>query len=240
MEPSLNTARRLKGREIPLMGVNFGRLGFLASFTPQQLMDRIEAIVANRLPISRRIMLEASVSSSVENDGLENLMLNRRFVSTAFNDMVITAGAPFHMIELTVKVDDQTAIGFRGDGLIVATPSGSTAYNISAGGPIITPDVPAWCITPICPYSLSFRPLVVSSSSLITITARDVNVGATVMCDGQVKTHLAKGDKVILRRSAHEVLLVENPQIDQLRAMADKLQWAYSPGHPLGEPPCQL
>ncbi|MGA2500072.1 MAG: NAD(+)/NADH kinase [Tepidisphaeraceae bacterium] len=228
----LSVVRRLGGRQIPVMGVNFGRLGFLATYTPRQLRESIEGIVHNCLPISQRQVLEVSVVPADCADNIESMLLGRRFGATAFNDTVITAGHPFHLIELEVRVDQQTAVRFRGDGLIVATPSGSTAYNVSAGGPIITPDVHAWCITPICPHSLSFRPLVVPSSVSVMITAIKVNEGTTLFCDGQTETRLHGGERVVLRRHAHDVLLVENPAIHQLRALADKLNWALSPGNP--------
>ena len=228
----LSVVRRLGGRQIPVMGVNFGRLGFLATYTPKQLRESIESIIYNRLPISQRQILDVSVAPAGCAGDIESMLLGRRFAATAFNDAVITAGHPFHLIELEVRVDQQTAVRFRGDGLIVATPSGSTAYNVSAGGPIITPDVHAWCITPICPHSLSFRPLVVPSSVSLMITAIKVNEGTTLFCDGQTETRLYAGERVVLRRHAHDVLLVENPAIDQLRALADKLNWALSPGKP--------
>jgi NAD+ kinase len=227
----LSVVRRLGGRQIPVMGVNFGRLGFLATYTPRQLCDSIESIIYNRLPISQRQVLDVSVAPAGCADDIESLLLGRRFSAIGFNDTVITAGHPFHLIELEVRVDQQTAVRFRGDGLIVATPSGSTAYNVSAGGPIITPDVHAWCITPICPHSLSFRPLVVPSSVSVMITAIKVNEGTTLFCDGQTETRLHAGERVVLRRHPHDVLLVENPAIDQLRALADKLNWALTPGN---------
>lgn len=230
----LSTARRLGESEIPLMGVNFGRLGFLASFTPEQFEKHFSDLVENRLPIRRRQMLEASVVPALARCKLtdpQQVAQHRRFVATALNDAVVTAGPPFHMIELEIGADGETRVRYHGDGVIVSTPSGSTAYNISAGGPIISPNVEAMCITPICPHSLSFRPVVIASSSTVTIVASNVNEGTTLFCDGQAGTKLADEDKVVIRRSAHDVKLIENPAAHEWRTLAEKLHWATTPGH---------
>jgi NAD+ kinase len=153
----------------------------------------------------------------------------QRFVATALNDAVITAGPPFHMIELELGADEEDRVRYFGDGVIVSTPSGSTAYNVSAGGPIITLGVEAFCITPLCPHSLSFRPVVISSRSTVVITASRVNEGTTLFCDGQASTRLMAGDRVVIRRSPNDVLLVENPKSPQWRGLAEKLHWAVSP-----------
>jgi len=226
----LSTARKLHGRPIPVMGVNFGRLGFLASFTPEEFPRHLDLLLAGKLPIVRRAMLEASViGSEVRTLDAAEVKAKRKFCATALNDAVITAGAPFHMIELELGANGDEGIRYFGDGVIVSTPSGSTAYNVSAGGPIISPDVEAFCITPICPHSLSFRPVVVSSSSSVVVQAVKVNEGTTLFCDGQASTKLLAGDRVIIRRSANDVLLVENPDSQKWRGLAEKLNWASSP-----------
>jgi NAD+ kinase len=230
----LSAARRLGGRQIPLAGVNFGRLGFLASFTPKQFRDHFDALVANKLPISSRQVLEASViaaGTQCDPDQCDEVEARRRFHATALNDAVVTAGAPFHMIELELRADGDSGVKYFGDGVIVSTPSGSTAYNVSAGGPIIDPSVDAICITPICPHSLSFRPVVVSSRTTVVITASRVNPGTTLFCDGQASTKLSPGETVVLRRSPSDVLLIENPEARQWRSLAEKLHWAASPLH---------
>ena len=228
----LSVGRRLRGRQIPLMGFNFGRLGFLASFTPSELPVQIDRLLGGLLPISRRQAIEASVIGAdvachiADND---EVAAKRRFMATALNDAVITAGPPFHVIELEIADDGQSGVRFNGDGVIVATPSGSTAYNVSAGGPIIRPGVDAFCITPICPHSLSFRPVVVPSTSTLLIIVARVNPGTTLFCDGQANTNLFVGDRVVIRRSPHDVLLVENLDAQPWRSLADKLHWAVSP-----------
>lgn len=219
----LSAARRLAGRPIPMMGVNFGRLGFLASFTPDQLKESVELFLQNKLPIAHRRALRASVYPKGGKPGATS------FQATALNDAVITAGAPFHMVELELSVASEGGIRYFGDGVIVATPSGSTAYNVSAGGPIIDPDVDAMCITPICPHSLSFRPVVVAGDAVVEIVPMRVNPGTTLFCDGQASTPLHAGDRVVVCRCANDVLLVENPRTRQWQSLADKLHWAATP-----------
>jgi NAD+ kinase len=230
----LSAARRLKGRAIPLMGVNFGRLGFLASFTPSQFPQHFEQLLAGMLPVGRRQVIETSVLPSAavcKALDPDDVAAKRRFVATALNDAVITAGPPFHMIELQVDADGEDGVSYFGDGVIVSTPSGSTAYNVSAGGPIISPSVEAFCITPICPHTLSFRPVVVSTKSTVVISAVNVNVGTTLFCDGQASTQLLGGERVIIRRSPNDVLLIENPSAGQWRTLARKLNWAAPPNY---------
>jgi NAD+ kinase len=228
----LSAARRLQGRPIPLMGVNFGRLGFLANFQPDHFRQDFQTLLEGKLPISSRLVLEVSLLDAWidcrERDAFD-VAAKRRLVATALNDAVITAGAPFHMIELELCVDGNAGIKYFGDGIIVSTPSGSTAYNVSAGGPIVSPDVPAFCLTPICPHSLSFRPVVISSETELVIIARRVNPGTTLFCDGQEADRVQAGDKIVIRRSPHDVMLIENPQARQWSSLAEKLHWAATP-----------
>ncbi len=226
----LSAARRLDGRQIPLLGVNFGRLGFLASFTPQQFERHFDDFVAGKLAISHRLVIETSVSKTM--DG------KPRFRATALNDTVITAGPPFHMIELKISAESgdgeeilAEGVRYFGDGVIVSTASGSTAYNVSAGGPILSPTVSAFCVTPICPHSLSFRPVVISSQCTVYISATRVNEGTTLFCDGQESTQLCAGESVMIKKSPNTVLLIENPDAGEWRNLAEKLNWATGPAY---------
>ena len=228
----LSAARRLGRRQLPLMGVNFGRLGFLADFTPQNFREYLLRHLTQGLPINRRAMLEASVlppEASCAAADCGPVAEQRRFVATALNDAVVTAGPPFHMVELEISADAEGGIKYFGDGVIVSTSSGSTAYNVSAGGPIIDAGVGAFCITPICPHSLSFRPVVVSSRSTVVIRTVRVNEGTTLFCDGQASTQLLPGERVVLRKSDNDALLIDNPDTRQWTSLADKLNWAASP-----------
>jgi len=218
----LGAARRLNGKRIPLMGVNFGRLGFLANFTPDEFEHDFDRLVRGELPISPRQILQVTVDAH----GVQ------RFKSVALNDAVVTAGPPYHLIELVLTMQGGTgkgAVHCSGDGVIISTPSGSTAYNLAAGGPIVTVGVEAVAITPICPHSLSFRPVVVPMTSTITISPVRVNEGTTLFCDGQSTTRLHVGDKVTIRRADHDVLLYDNPHSNGWQALAEKLHWALSP-----------
>lgn len=228
----LSAARRLRGKQIPLMGVNFGRLGFLSSFTPTNYLHYLARHLQVGLAASERVMLEASVLPASVDCAAEDcakVVEQRRFVATALNDSVITAGPPFHMVELEISANIEGGVRYFGDGVIVSTASGSTAYNVSAGGPIIDPDVEAFCITPICPHSLSFRPVVISADSTVIIKAVKVNEGTTLFCDGQASTRLLTGERIVLRRSPSGALLIENPDSRQWRSLAEKLHWAASP-----------
>ena len=234
----LSVARRLSTRQLPLMGVNFGRLGFLASFTPANYREYLLRHLSTGLKVRSRQMLEASVlpaGIACQPDDCHDVARHRRFVATALNDAVVTAGPPFHMVELEIAADAEAGVKYFGDGVIVATASGSTAYNVSAGGPIINPDVAAFCITPVCPHSLSFRPVVISSQSTVLIGAVRVNAGTTLFCDGQAWTNLSAGEQVVIRRSDHDALLIENPDSRRWRSLAEKLHWAASPKYSEGE-----
>jgi NAD+ kinase len=228
----LSVARRLGGRAVPLMGVNFGRLGFLSSFTPANFRVHLERLLREGLPVRHRQMLEANVlpaGTHYDRHQHEACCRASRFTATALNDAVITAGPPFHMIELEISADSEGGIRYFGDGVIVATASGSTAYNVSAGGPIISADVGAFCITPVCPHSLSFRPVVVASETTVRILASKVNEGTTLFCDGQAMAKLGQGDVVVVRRGKHDALLVEDPDAREWRSLAEKLNWAAGP-----------
>lgn len=230
----LSVARRLKGRQVPILGVNFGRLGFLASFTLAELKAQLDAIREDKLPINPRLMLEASVipaDASCALEDLESICAHRRFTATALNDCVINSGPPFRMTELEVGEAGETVVRYSGDGLILSTPSGSTAYNISANGPILSPGVPAICVTPICPHSLSFRPVVVPATTKLLIRAVRVNPGTTLSCDGQAWTNLEKEEHVVVRRCPWDALVMDNPNSHPWRSLAEKLRWAISPDY---------
>jgi len=228
----LSAARRFGHRRIPLLGINYGRLGFLASFTPQQFRAHFEEFIAGKLPVRPRDTIEISLlpaAATCKAGDEAQIKKCRRFVTTALNDAVVSAGPPNHMIELEIGVDGDHGIRYFGDGVIVATSSGSTAYNLSAGGPIISPSVDAVCITPICPHSLSFRPAVVSINSVVVIHAVKVNPGTTLLCDGEQPMSMCKNERVVIRRGPDPVLLVENPDSREWRTLADKLNWAAGP-----------
>jgi NAD+ kinase len=230
----LSVARRLCGRQVPVMGFNFGRLGFLASFGPEHVPDAVEEALDGKLPVKPRMMIEASViKAGVKCDHLDpaSVKAHRAWSTCALNDAVIGAGSPFRMIELTVGTDGDEGVRYFGDGMIVCTASGSTAYNIAAGGPILNPLVEAMCLTPLCAHSLSFRPIVLHADQTVVLTANRVNKGTELVVDGQNHCGLSKGDRVIIRRADHKLMLVENPHLREWQALGEKLHWASVPNY---------
>jgi len=215
----ISAARLLSSAQIPVVGVNLGKLGFLAEFSIEQLEDCFDTIVAGRTPIERRMMLDCRVYCQAR----------QQFCSAAINDVYITAGPPFRMIELQVSVDGQPLASCVSDGLVVSTPTGSTAYNLSAGGPIVSPEVEAMVITPICPHSLSFRPIVVGSGSVVEITGVRVNEGTTISIDGQLWHKLSADNLVRIRSSELRFLTVSNPAQSRWDTLASKLHLAGKP-----------
>jgi NAD+ kinase len=230
----LSVARRLCGRQVPVMGFNFGRLGFLASFGVEDIPDSVALAIEGRLPVRPRMMIEASVVPAGVDCDLKDVTSVkgcRRWSTCALNDVVVTAGSPFRMIELSVGTDGEPGVRYFGDGMIVCTASGSTAYNVAAGGPILDPLVEAMCLTPLCPHSLSFRPIVLHADQVVTLVANRVNRGTELVVDGQSECGLKTGDRVVIRRAAHKLMLVENPKLHRWQALGEKLHWASIPNY---------
>ena len=151
------------------------------------------------------------------------------FSSVAVNDIFITAGTPFRAIELQMSVDGQALAGCVSDGLIISTPTGSTAYNLSAGGPILSGGMEAMVITPICPHSLSFRPIVINADSKVEVIGIRVNEGTTISIDGQVSSSLSLDDVVRIERHKGDFVIVNNSLRTQWDTLATKLRWAEKP-----------
>lgn len=216
----LAQARRFAGRNIPLIGVNFGRLGFLAEFDWETLVQHAPIVFGPSPPIRQHMMLSAIV---MRDDGAPE------HESLAINDAVITAGAPFRMIELGLTINSATGPTLSGDGLIVATPVGSTAYNVSAGGPIVHPALEAMVITPLAAHSLAFRPIVLSADSQLHVRIARANAGTALVLDGQVSLPLQAGWTITFRRHAERARFVDNPSTNYWQILLDKLRWAAPP-----------
>jgi len=196
----LSAARDLCQADVPVIGVNVGKLGFLAEFSIDELKQVFERIVTDKSLVEKRMILECVVYR----DGRE------KFSHTIINDMVIAAGQPFNMVELKMSVQDQALAGFIGDGVIICTPTGSTAYNLSAGGPILSAGLSAIVITALCPHSLSFRPIVISSESIVQIEPVRVNEGTTILFDGREGEKLQKSDSIKIQRGRGSFLVINN------------------------------
>lgn len=218
----ISAARSLSEAEVPVIGVNLGKLGFLAEFSVAEFKERFADIVAGKAPVETRMMLGCRVCERSQE-------AREKFHSKAVNDVFITAGPPFRVIELKIAVDGQHVASCVSDGLIVSTPTGSTAYNLSAGGPILDDSMQAMVITPICAHSLSFRPIVIDAASRVQISCTRINEGTTVSIDGQVSSGLTLDDVVQIARERSGFKVVNNPQRTRWETLATKLGWGRNP-----------
>lgn len=212
----LNVARHLAPHRVPLIGVNLGRLGFLADIRPNDMIDAIGHILDGDYQSESRLLLAAEI------------VRQGKVVHTAsaFNDVIITKGELARLIEFETYLDDEFVNSTRGDGAIVASPTGSTAYALSAGGPILHPGMPALVLVPICPHTLSNRPIVVSSDSVIKmVITGSPDQRAHVSFDGQSSFSLEDNDHVFVRRAAVTVELVHPSSRRHFDVLREKLLW---------------
>ncbi len=204
---------------IPVIGVNLGKLGYLAEFSVEELKEFFPQLARGKARIEKRMMLRCCVFKKGR----------KHFCSTAVNDVFITSGPPFRMIDLQMFVDGQHLGECISDGLVVSTPTGSTAYSLSAGGPVLSQKMEGIVITPICPHSLSFRPIVIKADSVVEIRGERLNEGTTVSIDGQVSLELDIDDVVEIKREKRDFLVVNNPLRCEWDTLAAKLGWAEKP-----------
>jgi len=214
----LSVARRLAPHGVPLIGVNLGRLGFLTDIPLARLTQTLGTMLDGRYAEERRTLLAVTVERA---DG-------SAAHAPALNEVVVNRGGLGSMIECAVEIDGRFVYAMRADGVIVATPTGSTAYSLSTGGPIIAPEVPAFALVPIAPHALTHRPIAVPDTSTIAITVsrgRD----AAVHCDGQAHFELAEGDRVIARRAPHAARFLHPESHDYFAMLREKLHWSETP-----------
>jgi len=209
------TARMIGDHEISVMGVNFGGLGYLAEFRIDELFTALDSILAGDYRLDRRVML------SVEMFRGDELVTHNRVL----NDVVINKSALARIIEIDAFLNDQFVNSFRADGLIVSTPTGSTAYNLSAGGPVIFPSMNAVVITPICPFTLSNRPIVVPDDALIQLRLKTKDEDVSLTLDGQVGHPLSANDRVVIRKSQSTFDLIQPASRNYFDVLRDKLRW---------------
>jgi NAD+ kinase len=211
----LAAARLLGDRQVPIVAINYGSMGFLTEVTLDEMYPALEGVLAGEFVTEDRMMMDVHV-----------LRAGRRVANyRALNDVVINKGTLSRMIELEVRVDGQYVSRFRADGLIVATPTGSTAYNLSAGGPIIFPTMSAMIVTPICPHTLTNRPLVLSESVKIEIVLRSAQDDVYITIDGQVGLKLEMDDELVAAKSAVSVKLVAPADKNFFDVLRGKLKW---------------
>jgi NAD+ kinase len=211
----LSAARAIGRREIPLFPVNVGGLGFLTAITVDELYPELERALRGEHRIAHRKLM----TTEVVRDGCVVAHYD------ALNDTVLTKTDLARMIDLDTHVDEQFVCAYKADGLIISTPTGSTAYSLSAGGPIIFPTVPALLITPICPHMLTNRPVLVPETSVIRVTSRGPDESVYLTIDGQVGTPIREHDVVVCRSSDHSLLLIRPPRMMFFDVLRQKLKW---------------
>lgn len=209
------TARMLGDTEVPVLGVNYGGLGYLAEFRVEELYTALESILDGNYRIDTRVMLRVELMR-----GDKEVARTR-----VLNDVVINKSALARIIEIETNLNQQFVNSFRADGLIVSTPTGSTAYNLSAGGPVIYPSMNAVVITPICPFTLSNRPLVVPDDAVIELCLKTPKEDVALTLDGQVGLPLEFEDRVIIRKSRTTFQLVQPMNRNYFEVLRDKLRW---------------
>lgn len=210
----LSAARAIAGHNVPILPVNLGALGFLTSVTLDELYPLLEEMLAGRYRISERIMLDAQVRSDASAGRL-----------CALNDAVANKGALARMLDFDVYVDQDHVGRYRADGLIVATPTGSTAYSLAAGGPVVDPELDAFVITPICPHMLTNRPIVIPGSARIDLDFAAAEEPVYVTLDGQTGFQLKANDRVTITKSEKRVTLVRPPNKTYFEILRSKLRW---------------
>ncbi len=211
----LNAARNLAHYKVPLIGVNQGRLGFMTDIAAGTMLESMAQVLEGKYSVEDRTLFVAEVMRNG----------SPSFTTIALNDVVVNKGALGRLIEFRVHIDNEFVYDLRADGLIVATPTGSTAYALSSNGPILQPTVPGVVLVPICPHTLSNRPIAVSDRSTIEITLKSA-VDALLHFDGQPPVDLHEGDKVILRRADHPIRFVHPPGYSYFAMLREKLHWS--------------
>jgi NAD+ kinase len=214
----LSVARQLAPYGVPLIGINQGRLGFLTDIAVSEMESVLEAMLAGAYTEETRPLLDATLTRAA-GDAERAL---------AFNDVVVNRGALGGMIDCAVTIDGRFVYAMRGDGLIIATPTGSTAYALSAQGPIVDPLVAAILLVPVAPHALTNRPIAVRDSVVIEITLLR-GKDASLHCDGQANFPLAEGDRVVVRRAEHRVRLLHPKDHDHFAMLRRKLHWSETP-----------
>ena len=214
----LNAARLAGEQSIPILGVNMGGLGFLTEVRPENLYSSLDRVFANDFVLDERLMLKTHVHRHGETVAR----------GVVLNDVVISKGTLARMIELKIAIQGQFVTNLRGDGLIVSTPTGSTAYSLSAGGPIISPAVQSLMLTPICPHTLTHRPLIVPGNVEIEVTLTSKDNGAMATLDGQVGIAMTQGDTALIQASDHRTRLIRFPESHYYDVLREKLKWGDS------------
>ena len=212
----IGAARLVAGRDTPVLGVNLGSLGYLTEFAVEETIPALELLTKGDYEVESRVMLDWTVIRGATTAG----------EGSAVNDVVVNNGTLARVFEIDCSIGDNYVTTYRGDGLIVATPTGSTAYNLSAGGPIIHPNTKAIAIAPICPHTLTNRPIVLPDSSEITLEPKPHNQEVRLTADGQAGLPLAAGDRVLIKKSSRTFNIIRPPSKEYFQILRDKLKWS--------------
>lgn len=216
----LKAGRLLADKNVPVIGINLGRLGFLVDISPDEITKQLSLMLNGEYTLETRSLLHAEAFRDEKSLG----------GSVAFNDVVLHVRNDIRMIEFTTHINGSFVNTQRADGIVVATPTGSTAYSLSSGGPILHPGLDAVVLVPICPHTLSSRPIVVSNESLINIVMEESrNVDARVSFDGQSNIELKAGDNVVIRHKSHQLQLIHPKDYDYYHILRKKLGWSVGP-----------
>jgi len=211
----IRAARLLGNREVPILGINLGSLGFMTEVPAAEVLEVLDDALAGRAAIQPRVRL-----------GCRVFRRNRIHIDDqVLNDAVINRGALAKIVDYETRIDGRLIATFKADGLIVATPTGSTAYALAAGGPIVHPGLDCALIVPICPHALTQRPLVVPGDQVVTVHLGAEVTDVYLSLDGQTGLALQAGDRLEIRRSPNRVLLVSNPRLDYFAVLRQKLHW---------------
>jgi NAD+ kinase len=211
----ISTARMIGDHDVPVLGINYGGLGYLAEFRIEELYTALESILSDNYRLDKRVMLRVELQRG------EEAVTSHRVL----NDVVINKSALARIIEIDAYLNHQFVNSFRADGLIVSTPTGSTAYNLSAGGPLVFPSMNVIVITPICPFTLSNRPIVVPDDAVIELRLRTEQEEVALTLDGQVGFPLRVDDQVIIRKSLTTFNLIQPSNRNYFDVLRDKLRW---------------
>ncbi len=217
----LSASRKLNDKQIPLIGVHLGKFGFLAELTLQDINDSLERICSGEYVISHRMLLTCKVIRAKQ-------VINE---TVGLNDAVISRTSLSRLISIKLYVNEKIVTTYSSDGLIVSTPAGTTAHSLSAGGPIVTPDMEAFAITPICPHTLSNRPLVVSGSSKIEMEQISESKGVGLTVDGQVYFDVKAGDRVVIEKAEKKLQLIDTQTRTFYDVLREKLNWRGQPAY---------
>ncbi len=211
----LSVARGMGPRDIPILAVNLGGLGFMMTTGPEELFSHLESVLDGKFHLQQRTVL----SVEIVRDG------NVAGHYHALNDMVVNKAAVARLLLLDAYVDDEFVCSYRADGLIISTPTGSTAYSLAAGGPVIFPTVPAICVTPICPHTLTNRPVLLPEDSTVEVVIRRGDDDSYLTVDGQVGLYLRHNDRIRASRAEHRIHIIQPRKLRFFNVLRDKMKW---------------